>query len=449
MKRLLIIMVSVWCVAMIASAQAFENDFQDSTLRLDYVLAGNAKQQHIYYCKASKSARWAGRKARLAEIPLRGNGQIMISDHETGRLLYVHTFSTLFQEWQAEEEATRVDRAFQTSFNVPMPKRPVDVKVTLTDFHAQVKGLLQHTIDPADILIRRIDEPQETFRYVWTGKTLPNGQPDITSCIDLAIIAEGYSHEEMEKFYTDSRRVVDALFAHEPFTSMKSRFNIVAVATESPKSGPSIPHVGLWRQTPAGVHYDTFYSNRYLMTSEMHRIYDLLSGIPFEHIIVLVNSSTYGGGGIYNQLTVTTSDHPTFRPVLVHEFGHAYGGLGDEYFYDDAYESMYPADTEPWEPNLTPLVDFQSKWADMVPEGTPIPTPRPKPSEKKRGKKLTEREQLNILTQQVGVFEGGGYQSKGVFRPAQECRMKVNEVENFCPVCSRALVRITDFYTSQ
>ena len=395
------IMVSVWYVAMIASAQAFENDFQDSTLRLDYVLAGNAKQQHIYYCKASKSARWAGRKARLAEIPLRGNGQIMISDHETGRLLYVHTFSTLFQEWQAEEEATRVDRAFQTSFNVPMPKRPVD------------------------------------------------GQPDITSCIDLAIIAEGYSHEEMEKFYTDSRRVVDALFAHEPFTSMKSRFNIVAVATESPKSGPSIPHVGLWRQTPAGVHYDTFYSNRYLMTSEMHRIYDLLSGIPFEHIIVLVNSSTYGGGGIYNQLTVTTSDHPTFRPVLVHEFGHAYGGLGDEYFYDDAYESMYPADTEPWEPNLTTLVDFQSKWADMVPEGTPIPTPRPKPSEKKRGKKLTEREQLNILTQQVGVFEGGGYQSKGVFRPAQECRMKVNEVENFCPVCSRALVRITDFYTSQ
>ena len=443
------IMVSVWYVAMIASAQAFENDFQDSTLRLDYVLAGNAKQQHIYYCKASKSARWAGRKARLAEIPLRGNGQIMISDHETGRLLYVHTFSTLFQEWQAEEEATRVDRAFQTSFNVPMPKRPVDVKVTLTDFHAQVKGLLQHTINPADILIRRIDEPQETFRYVWTGKTLPNGQPDITSCIDLAIIAEGYSHEEMEKFYTDSRRVVDALFAHEPFTSMKSRFNIVAVATESPKSGPSIPHVGLWRQTPAGVHYDTFYSNRYLMTSEMHRIYDLLSGIPFEHIIVLVNSSTYGGGGIYNQLTVTTSDHPTFRPVLVHEFGHAYGGLGDEYFYDDGYETMYPDDTEPWEPNLTTLVDFQSKWADMVPEGTPIPTPRPKPSEKKRGKKLTEREQLNILTQQVGVFEGGGYQSKGVFRPAQECRMKVNEVENFCPVCSRALVRITDFYTSQ
>ena len=448
MKRLLMIMISAWCVTTMVHAQKFEDDFQDSTLRLDYMLAGNAKQQHIYYSNASKQARWAGRKARLTEIPLHGNGQIMLSDHATGRLLYVHTFSTLFQEWQAEEEATRVDRAFQTSFNVPMPKRLIDVKVTLTDFHAKVKGMLQHTIDPADILIRRVDEPQETFRYIWTGQTLPDGTPDVTSCIDLAIIAEGYTHEQMEKFYTDCRRVVDALFAHEPFTSMKSCFNVVAVATESPKSGPSIPHFGVWRQTPAGAHYDTFYSNRYLMTSQMHRIYDLLSGIPFEHIIVLVNSSTYGGGGIYNQLTVTTSDHPTFRPVLVHEFGHAYGGLGDEYFYDDGYETMYPSDTEPWEPNLTTLVDFDSKWADMVPKGTPIPTPPAKIVEKKRGKKLTEREQLNALTQRVGVFEGGGYQSKGVYRPAQECRMKINEVENFCPVCSRALVRITDFYTS-
>ena len=418
MKRLLMIMVSAWCMATVAGAQVFEDDFKDSTIRLDYVLAGNARQQHIYFCNASKSARWAGRKARLTEIPLHGNGQIMLSDHETGRQLYVHTFSTLFQEWQATEEATRTDRAFQTSFNVPMPKRPVDVKVTLTDFHAQVKGVLQHTLDPADNLIRRIDEPQETFRYIWVGQTLPDGTPDITSCIDLAIIAEGYTHKEMDKFYTDCQRVVDALFTHEPFTSMKSRFNVVAVATESAKSGPSVPHYGLWRQTPASVHYNTFYSERYLMTSEMHRVYDLLNGIPFEQIIVLVNSSTYGGGGIYNQLTVTTSDHPTFRPVLVHEFGHAYGGLGDEYFYDDGYETMYPADTEPWEPNLTTLVDFQSKWADML----SVPG--------------------------VGVFEGGGYQSKGVWRPAQECRMKINEVENFCPVCSRALVRITDFYTS-
>ena len=276
-----------------------------------------------------------------------------------------------------------------------------------------------------------------------------DGEPDITGCIDLAIVAEGYTRAQMGKFYNDCQRVVDALFAHEPFTSMKDRFNVVAVAAESLTSGPSVPHLGRWSNTPVGTHYDTFYSDRYLMTQDIHRLYDVLSGVPFEHIIVLVNSDTYGGGGIYNQITVTTSDHPTFHQVLVHEFGHAYAGLGDEYFYDDAYESMYPADTEPWEPNLTTLVDFQSKWADMLPKGTAIPTP-PDPKVPNYRKITNEKEQrlLDAATQRVGVFEGGGYQSKGVYRPAQECRMKINEVQNFCPVCSRAIRQITDFYTS-
>ena len=394
-----------------------------------------------------------------------------MSDHETGRLLYVHTFSTLFQEWQATEEATRVEKAFQNSCNVPMPRRKVDVKVTLTDFHNQVQAQLQHVVDPADILIRPLDTSSTPYYYIWKGQTLPlakekatdqagrrnfmptegplDGEPDIVSCIDLAIVAEGYTRQQMGKFYGDCQRVVDALFAHEPFTSMKQRFNVVAVAAESQQSGPSVPHRGRWSLTPSNVHYDTFYSDRYLMTQDMHRLYDLLSGVPFEHIIVLVNSDTYGGGGIYNQLTVSTSDHPTFRQVLVHEFGHAYAGLGDEYFYDDGYETMYPADTEPWEPNLTTLVDFQSKWADMVPKGTPVPTPPSADVPNYRMVKTAEeRQRLNAATRRVGVFEGGGYQSKGVYRPAQECRMKINEVEDFCPVCARALVRITDFYTS-
>ena len=440
-------LIAFMCMAMSAGAQTFDETFVDSTLRLDYVLAGNSQEQHIYFSESRQTSQWAGRRTRLTDVPLRGNGQITLSDHESGSLLYVHTFSTLFQEWLATEEATRVERAFQTSFNVPMPKRKVDVKVTLTDFHSRVVAQLQHTLDPADILIRQVAKPQVPFHYVWKGQSI-DGNPDITSCIDLAIVAEGYTHERMGKFYADCQRVIDALFAHEPFTSMKSRFNIVAVAVESADSGPSVPHLGCWQQTPAGVHYDTFYTERYLMTDQMHRLYDLLDGIPFEHIIVLVNSDTYGGGGIYNQLTVSTSDHPTFRQVLVHEFGHAYGGLGDEYFYDDGYETMYPADTEPWEPNLTTLVDFPAKWADMLPKGTAIPTPPAPIPNYKHIKTDKERRQLNEATQRVGVFEGGGYQSKGVYRPAQECRMKINEVELFCPVCSRALIRITDFYTS-
>ena len=460
-------------LAMMATAvmaQQFNDFFEDSTLRLDYVFAGNHDAQQIYLEQMFVTPQWAGRKSRLAEIPLKGNGQLTVRDHETGQTIFVHTFSTLFQEWLSTEEATQVSKAFSTSYNVPMPKKPVDITVSLIDFHGKIVTQLTHAVNPDDILIRKIGQNGIPYHYIWKGKTLHvdekvadqpgkrdytptdgplDGDPDITECIDLAIVAEGYTRAQMGKFYSDCQRVVDALFAHEPFTSLKDRFNVVAVAAESLTSGPSVPHLGRWSNTPVGTHYDTFYSDRYLMTQDIHRLYDLLSGVPFEHIIVLVNSDTYGGGGIYNQLTVTTSDHPTFHQVLVHEFGHAYAGLGDEYFYDDAYESMYPSDTEPWEPNLTTLVDFQSKWADMLPKGTAIPTPPdPKVPNYRQIKNEKEQRLLDAATQRVGVFEGGGYQSKGVYRPAQECRMKINEVQHFCPVCTRAIQRITDFYTS-
>lgn len=469
MKRLLF-SLSIALLSLAASTQQFDEYFVDRTLRLDYIFAGNNHDQQIYLEQMCSTPRWAGRKSRLADVPLKGNGQITVKDHASGTTLFVHTFSTLFQEWQATEEATKVNKAFAASYNVPMPKQPVDVTVSLTDFHGKVVGSMTHTVDPADILIKQIGDNGIPYHYIWKGKTLPTaekaadqpgkrdymptegplgGEPDITECIDLAIVAEGYTRAQMGKFYSDCQRVVDALFAHEPFTSLKNRFNVVAVAAESLTSGPSVPHLGRWSSTPVGTHYDTFYSDRYLMTQDIHRLFDVLSGVPFEHIIVLVNSDTYGGGGIYNQITVTTSDHPTFHQVLVHEFGHAYAGLGDEYFYDDAYESMYPADTEPWEPNLTTLVDFQSKWADMMPKGTPVPTPAdPKVPNYRKITNEKEQRLLDAATQRVGVFEGGGYQSKGVYRPAQECRMKINEVSQFCPVCSRAIVRITDFYTS-
>ena len=471
MKKTFFLTIIIAMATISAMAQQFDVCFSDSTLRLDYVFAGNNHDQRIYFEQACITPRWAGRKARLADVPLKGNGQLTVTDHATGATLYVHTFSTLFQEWQATEEATLVDRAFETSYNVPLPKQPVDVTVTLTDFHGKVVASMTHTVDPRDILIRRLGDNGVPYYYIWKGKTVETqnpaskdepgkrnyrpsdgpigGEPDITRCIDLAIVAEGYTHAQMGKFYSDCQRAVDALFAREPFKSLKDRFNVVAVAAESLTSGPSVPHLNRWSNTAVKSHYDTFYTDRYLTTRDIHHLYDLLSGVPFEHIIVMVNSDTYGGGGIYNQLMVTTSDHPTFAQVLVHEFGHSYGGLGDEYFYDDAYETMYPADTEPWEPNLTTLVDFNSKWADMLLKGTAIPTPPdPKVPNYRKITNDKERNALNAATQRVGVFEGGGYQSKGVYRPAQECRMKINEVEDFCPVCARAIQRITDFYTS-
>ena len=155
-----------------------------------------------------------------------------------------------------------------------------------------------------------------------------------------------------------------------------------------------------------------------------------MAGIPYEHIIILANTDVYGGGGIYNSYTQTTAHHPMFKPVVVHEFGHSFGGLADEYFYDDdVMTDTYPLDVEPWEQNISTRVNFASKWKDMLPSGTPILTP------------IAEKKKYP-----VGVYEGGGYSAKGIYRPAYDCRMKTNEYPEFCPVCQRAIRRMIEFY---
>ena len=213
---------------------------------------------------------------------------------------------------------------------------------------------------------------------------------------------------------------------------MKDRFNVVAVALPSLESGVSIPGKGEWKNTALKSHFDTFYSDRYLTTLDLKNLHNSLIGIPYEHFIILANTDNYGGGGIYNSYTLTTAKHKLFKPVIVHEFGHSFGGLSDEYYYDDQYTNYYYPDAEPWEQNLTTLNNFAAKWEDMLPAKTKIPTP---PNLKK--------------LDQIGVYEGGGYQSKGVYRAFQDCRMKTNECKAFCPVCQRALRRLIDYYTQE
>lgn len=231
-------------------------------------------------------------------------------------------------------------------------------------------------------------------------------------------------------FSIDAQRTCESLFSHEPFRSMKQKFNIVAVASPSTDSGVSVPRADQWKQTAVHSHFDTFYSERYLTTSRVKSIHNALAGIPYEHIIILANTDVYGGGGIYNSYTLTTAHHSMFKPVVVHEFGHSFGGLADEYFYeDDTMTDTYPLDVEPWEQNITTRVNFASKWEDMLPPHIPVPTP--------------VAQQKNYP---VGVYEGGGYSFKGIYRPAYNCRMKTNEHPEFCPVCQRAIRRIIEFY---
>ena len=430
-----------------AHSITFDDYFEDATLRIDYVFAGNKEKSDIFLSGMKRARWWAGRRSRLSDTPLRGNGQLIIRDHTTHDTIYAHTFSTLYQEWLLENEAKNVKRAFETSYCVPLPKSAADITVTLLDKYGKPICSMTHTVVPSDILIQHTKEARTPFYYVWKGRCLtplvprlsrdtdtigggrgrdytqipisPFENVDVRHNVDLAIIADGYTADEIGKFYSDCHRATEVLFEREPFRSLKERFNVVAVAPACAETGVSVPHLYDWRNSTTGIHYDTFYSERYLMTQDIHRVYDILDGIPFEHIMILANTATYGGGGIYNQITISSSDHPTFSQVFVHEFGHSYAGLGDEYAYDDMDTEWYPKDCEPWEPNLTTMYNFENKWQDLIDAGV----------------------------KDVGLYEGAGYQSKGCWRPSQDCRMRTNAAPDFCPVCNRAIRSITDFYT--
>ena len=395
-----------------AMLTAVAMDAQDRTLRLDYIFSGTDKTTDIALAQLKSLDGWYGRTVHADRLFLAGNGQITVRDKESGKILYANSFSTLFQEWQNSEEATRVRKSFENVFLVPMPEALAEVTVELFDSHRRSSARYTHTVDPSDILIRPAGSRPTPHRWL-------HQSGDSRKKIDIAIVAEGYTADEAELFYRDARTAMESIWTHEPFKSMKDRFNIVAVAPASAESGVSIPHEGLWKETALGSHFDTFYSNRYLTTLNLFRLHDVLSGIPYEHIIILANTDNYGGGGIFNSYVLSAAHNRFSLPVVVHEFGHSFAGLADEYYYDDQYEEFYHPDTEPWEPNITTLVDFESKWKDMM------------------GK------------DGVGLFEGAGYQSKGVFRPQDDCRMKTNGHPEFCPVCERSVRAIIDFYTEE
>ena len=409
MRKIFIISaLLVSCVS--AQAQRFEDYFEDKTLRLDYTFAGDVTRQQIYVDELVSLPRWYGRKQRLAELPLKGNGQITVRSLTDGTVIYRHSFSSLFQEWLATAEAKRTQKSFENVFLVPYPKSPVEIRVELFDYHDRVVCSFAHQVDPHDILIRKAGEHRVTPNI-----TLQQAA-DTTRCIHVAFVAEGYQQQEMNVFLNDCRIAMESLFKHEPFKQNQNRFNIVAVMPPSVESGTSEPNKGIWKNTPLGSHFDTFYSDRYLTTLHLKKLHDVLAGTAYEHIIVLVNTERYGGGGIYNSYNLTYAHGPQFRPVVVHEFGHSFGGLGDEYPYGDD-DPMYFADTEPWEPNLTTKHDFNGKWENLVKE------------------------------KKAGLIEGGGYLSKGVWRGFENCRMRTNEEPEFCLVCQQALQRLIDFYT--
>lgn len=422
-----IIAAALSMAAMPAAATGFDTAFADSTLRVDYILGGDASRCHIALAGQKKSACWAGRRHNLDRPPYEGNGRVTVTDEASGDTLYVNSFSTLFQEWLATDEARVIPRAMEHTVLVPLPQRKACIELVLLDNRHEPTARMTHVYRPDDELVAVSDAHRVApHRYLHRGG-------DSRRAIDVAIVGEGYTAAEMDSFYVHAARAVGAIMSYEPFKSHSGNFNFVAVEACSSESGVSTPRLGDWKKTAFSSHFSTFYSDRYLTTGRVFAIHDALTGVAYEHIIVLANTDEYGGGGIYNSYTLTAARHPLFEPVVVHEFGHSFGGLADEYFYDDddLMESLYPLDVEPWEPNITTLVDFGRKWRDMLAPDTPVPTPAD-----------------SVAQFPAGVYEGGGYLAKGIYRPADECRMRNNTWPVFCPACEDALDSLIRFYVA-
>ena len=424
-RKTLILPLALLCGLAGRAQGNFEDSFTEKSLRIDFALSGNKDSQSAAIERLREEPVWGGPRKNLVDTFRYGGYYINVYDAASDSLLYARGFNTLFEEWRTTEQARTETQSWTNSVAIPYPKAPVRIELTARDrsdmrFHP----LLTQTVDPASIFIDRGKLKENTvtrLRY--------NGEP--AGKVDLLFVAEGYTADEQAKFVADARRFEEALFATPPFDTRRADFNIWAVGTVSEESGTDLSGKGVFKHTALNSGYYTFGIDRYLTTPDMKAVRDAVWNVPCDAIFILVNTDAYGGGGMYNFYAMGTADHPRTPVVFVHELGHSLAGLADEYFSSEvAYQDFYNLEYEPWEPNITTLVDFGSKWKDLLPAGTPIPTP------------LDEEHR-----EKPGVFEGGGYVAKGIYRPMDHCMMR--DYAPFCPACVRAIHRMIDFLTDK
>jgi len=416
MKIRIIASVLFFQAAVCCAQTDFDKYFTEKCLRVDYELAGTSDSELFVLKEMREQGLWAGNK-NVGDTTDMGSYRFSVIDSATNKILYQQGFCSLFNEWQQSPDAKNRTQSFYHVSLMPFPRNTVKFRFERANrIKAGYSPVTEFYINPKSKFIRR----ETSVRY---ASNVVFGGGDINNKVDVAFLAEGYTVAEMDKFRNDVKRVWTYMSGLEPYKTYKDMFNIYAVESASEESGTDIPNQGIYRNTILNTTYSTFDIDRYLTTFDTKAIHDVAASVPYDHVIILVNADTYGGGGFYNFYSAATVDNYLSLKVIVHEFGHGFAGLGDEYYIaDDANENMYRIDREPWEPNLTSLVDFDRKWKNMIAPTTPIPTP------------LTVE-----YSGTIGVFEGGGYMSKGMYRPMQDCIMKSNTPAEFCPVCIKAI----------
>ena len=454
---------------LLGAVTALAHAAQPATVRLDYAHSGNAlSESYAIERVVIEPLPWPGHPARNLDHTNRGHNRLEVLDAKTGELLYSRGFSTVFGEWRSTEEAGRVSRSFQESVRFPRFAQALRVRILKRDERNHFSVAWSVDVDPS---------APETIRHPppALAKPIPiqvsGPSPDK---VDLLIMGDGYTQAEMKKFEQDARRLSQHLFSVSPFRERASDFNVWAIAVPTEKSGISRPSTGVHHPSALGTRYDIFGSERYVLTLDNRALRDIAQHAPYEFIEILVNNETYGGGGIFGQFSTAAAGNAWANYLFVHEFGHHFAGLADEYYTSPVAYQASDMRTEPWEPNVTALRDPAAlKWKQHVTANTPLPTPWPKKAyedasrayQKKRAalrennRPESEMDALfhedlartkTLFAKQphrlaIGAFEGANYEASGYYRPAMQCIM-FDRSEQFCPVCQDGIVDIIDLY---
>lgn len=374
----------------------FEDWFTGGTLRMDCLREGSAQGDTVWVERwIDRQAPWHGSRTRLLDPFDNGDYRVEIRDAESGRTLYSRGYSNLFREYKDTPEGRTASKRFEETLLVPMPRGKVKIALQKRDAKMQL-----------------VDQSVVEYQGVGNDQWEVKNQADVK--FDVAFVMQGFEDVSDAEYQSVCQRMVNVFFGKEPFKSHRTDFNLYFLHGD------------------AGVEYNTFGADRYAMTLKLWQLHDVLGKTPCDHIIIVVNNETYGGGAIYNFYSVS-SLHAMAESVLPHELGHGIGGLADEYVDEDlSYADLHRTNYEPLEPNITNLVDFQSKWQHLLPPGTQVPTP---------DNKAVPTKECGPL----GVYEGAGYSSKNVYRPAMHCMMR--NYAPFCPVCKRRMEEVIELYT--
>ncbi|MEJ2385057.1 MAG: M64 family metallopeptidase [Xanthomonadales bacterium] len=441
------------------------------TVRVDYYHTGDAVSETFsLHQVVIEPLPWPGHPDQPIDTLRRGHFLFQVEDPETGAVLYSRGYSSIFQEWQHTGEAREMTRTFHESVRFPKPDRPVRLRVLKRNAEQVFESAWAVSVDTDDMLVARAHPPAPAPVI----DLHVSGDP--ARKVDVAVLGDGYSAAEADKFEADARRLVEVFFAYEPYASRADDFNFRGIAPPAPESGVNRPSNGTFRYSPSGTTYDAFRSERYVLAFDNLGMRRILQHLPYEFVIVLANSNTYGGGGIYGLYSTAAADSAWAGYLVVHEFGHHFAALADEYYTSDAVYEAQSERTEPWEPNVTALHDpNRLKWRARVAEGTPLPTPWPKDAfeafqrdnqaerARLRAEQRPEAEMDALFRREqafvedlfaaypatnnvIGAFEGANYAATGYFRSEMNCTMFTRH-DRFCRVCRDAIEEVIDLYS--